>query len=392
MRTLMKPSLILVLLALFVSCSSERRINNPETSPASPIQGLWDPTTYQRSVLYCAKIYGDRIEQEDAVWLARNVDAVILGGEQGDKVVDYLKSLNPDLLSFRYFHLIGLHENDDAGDAVVGYDFVNHYFPEWFLLDGQGQRFTLPKNNRLWTMDVGQIGWRAYWTDQVLNRIAPYHYDGLMGDFATIDIRGYWAPNGLLTYNDSTWQIANEAYLDAIHQRMNFNGLAFVANTTEPDSRLDENYIINTRIHSVDGTNQQGFGMRVKGNPERPYVPPDKLVKSWDIVEAHAQLDKFFVAGAQPQPDPAQVSYCIGCYLMCKDGDNIYFNVDWVSDMDLLKMIFQLYGHILNYDYGQPVGKRYFEAGYWKRDFTNGTAILDLDLHLFTFLTKRAEA
>ena len=391
MKIYHKVPLVLAIPFLLSSCGSERRIANPEASFSPPVGGLWDPTTYQRSVLYCAKVYGDKIDWEDADWLAGHVDAIILGSPHGDRVVGYLKSLNPDLYTFRHFHLLGLHENDQAGGAVVGYEFVNEYFPEWFLLDALSQRFTMPKNGKLWAMDVGQIGWRAYWTNQVLSRISPYDYDGLLGDFATIDVRSYWAPNGLLNYNDSTWHIVNEAYLDTIHQRLNFNGLMFVANTTEPNSVLDNDYIVNTRVHSVDGSNWQGFAMRVKGNPEKPYVPQNQLIKSWEIVETHAQLGKVFIAGAQPQPDPAQMSYCVGCYLMCKCSDQIFFNVDWLSDMDLLKMIFDLYGDILNYDYGQPIGDRYFEAGYWKREFTKGTAILDLQLHLFTFQPKGNE-
>jgi len=331
---------------------------------------------------YCAY---DDITDEAMQWYAQHADLLITHEWQSDRL-QAIRSLNPDITILLY--KISLNKTNDSHGAH-GYEWVNQNHPEWFLLDKNGSRMTghdseYNRENVYW-LDWGNQGWRDYWCNSVLNDATSKGWDGVFMDCAFVDIKNYWAPNGILTYAaDSAFNTSMENFISGCYAQFQAAGKLLVPNSL--DCVYHEG-CWETRLAHCYGGLEEGFVNICQWNPERIWREEERWERQISALEHTGEQNKLYFAMAQNRGLNRQDTlYNVASYLMGKKNDKAFFCNEGVDGNVYSNFVtdYTTFKDIYTAPIGSPTGTRYKQDNLWQRNYTDGKVLVNPTYNSYT--------
>ena len=249
----------------------------------------------------------------------------------------------------------------------------------WFLLDSLGRRMTdqyneHSKKNVFW-MDWGNPEWRKYWTDDVVEDLEQGPWDGVMADCGFVNIRKYWAPNGILQYEtDEKFNSAIENFYAYAYKKINSIGKMLLPNSCEAINNWDQ------RLEHTHGGLNEGFVNICKWDKKNIWRSEKQWEKQISSLEKTCREGKVYFAMAHNRDLNRQdLLFSLASFLLGTNGKHGYFYNAGVKGYNFknYKKDYEEFKDIYETPIGKPVGKKYFEDGVWKRKYEQGLIIVN---------------
>lgn len=247
----------------------------------------------------------------------------------------------------------------------------------WFLLDKNGLLMTdqyseHSKKNVFW-MDWGNPAWQLFWAKDVVKDLKWGGWDGVMSDYSLVNIRTYWAPNGVLQYEtDMAFNAAIENFYTSVYKIFRSSKKMFLPNLCE----AIDNW--NRRIEYTDGGLDEGFINVFHYSKELIWRSEEQWAKQIHNLEETCEKGKIYFAMSHNRGLNRQdLLFNLASFLLGTDGKHGYFcninsleyNIDnYIRDYEEFKDIYEI-------PIGKPAGEKYYEDGVWKRNYTNGLVV-----------------
>lgn len=256
---------------------------------------------------------------------------------------------------------------------------ISEQHPDWFLLDMNGQRIVLQDGNSNWfLMDPGSLGWRSFYLERVRKFQADQNWDGVFLDNVPVTL-AFREADGLLPAaypTDVTYQAAIQEFLKFLYEEYfePSRKLLFANLVSRKD---DSNW--SDQINYLDGVMHEGWAIDWPDG----YRSPETWEKHLQLAEQTQQLGKHIILVSQgTQDDTALQSFAFASYMLINQGRAAfrYANSDDYNEI-------WLYDNYAS-DLGQALGERYPVGPAWKRDFSNGSVLVDPETHEVEIIIK----
>ncbi len=319
--------------------------------------------------------------EENLVTVAENFNFYILiqGNEdKRDLMIDY-GAQGPFIqyLEFESIQDPGSCNEEPEVNQVTAYigDFcmIDEEHPDWFLLDQNGERIRLEdKDNTWYMMDPGNEEWRAFFLERIKEFQADDpNWSGVFLDNLPITLAYREEENNIPAKypSDTSYQAVIQDFLKYLHENYfaPYNKL-LIGNFS---SRKDDSDWTR-HLPYLEGAMLEGWAIDV---PDR-YRP----VKRWEehmlLAEETQQLGKTILLVSRGERDDYELQkFAFASYLLINQG-NAYFRYAKGSDYQEV----WLYDNY-TYPLGTPLGARYQDGDAWRRNFSNGSVMVNPTTH-----------
>lgn len=240
----------------------------------------------------------------------------------------------------------------------------NH--PDWFLRDSNGEIIFHPAINEA-MMDIGNPGWQQFWLERAIEMQEEYGWQGVFLDNVMASLSGHQRrAETLANYPDNeTYQAAMEGFLRYIYtEYFQPQGIPLYGNITEArDSAVWFRY-----LQYLDGIMNESWAV----DWENRYRSPERWEEDMRLAEEVQAQGKHIILISQGQEDDIQrQQFAFASYLLVNNGRASFrytfssmYNQPWVYDN-------------YNVNLGPALGPRYAVGNLWRRDFTNGSVVVD---------------
>ena len=247
-----------------------------------------------------------------------------------------------------------------AGDFCA----ISQSHPDWFLLDGDGNRIVSRKNT--YYMDPGNEGFRAFWLQRARELQETYGWDSIFLDNVEASRVKMLDTNGSLAKypDDASYQHAVEGFLAYIRQNyFQPRGKPMYANIVSvADEAVWDSY-----LQYLDGAMVESFATDWSDG----YRTQDEWNQQMDQAQHALSQGKTLILVAQgDEADQKLQNLAFASYLLIANG-NAFFRY---SNSDSYRELW-LYENY-NLDLGAPLGDRYKYKGGWRRDFAHGYVVV----------------
>lgn len=317
---------------------------------------------------------------DDIFQIAQWFDLYILiqGDEDNRDVVDNLGVEGP-ILQYVNFDSIqdpgSCVENpkiNQVADLPGDFCQISEQHPDWFLFDMNGQRIVLQDDSSNWyLMDPGNLGWRSFYLDRVKKFQADPNWDGVFLDNLPVTL-AFREADGTLPAaypTDDAYQTAIQEFLKFLYEEyFQPNRKLLFANLV---SRKDDADWVN-HINYLDGAMHEGWAIDWPDG----YRSPEVWEKHMQLAEQTQRLGKYIILVSQgTQEDSTLQRFAFASYMLVNHGRAAfrYANSD---DYDEI-WLYDTYAASL----GEALGDRYPLGSAWKRDFSNGSVLVNPETH-----------
>lgn len=258
--------------------------------------------------------------------------------------------------------------------AYVG-DFcmIDEEHPDWFLLDQNGDRIRLEDKDNIWyVMDPGNTEWRAFF----LERIKEFqgndpNWSGVFLDNLPITL-AYREEEGNVPAkypDDASYQAVIQDFLKYLHENYFApNQKLLIGNFS---SRKDDSDWIR-HLTYLEGAMLEGWAIDV---PDR-YRPVERWEQHMRLAEETQQRGKIILLVSRGERDDYELQqFAFASYLLINQG-KAYFRYAKGSEYQEV----WLYNNY-TYPLGSPLGARYQDGDAWRRDFENGSVMVNPATH-----------
>jgi hypothetical protein len=363
---------------LVTACAAE--VKTP-VSPATPI-GTLTPTSQPPQDVSIRKAWFYKPPNDGNLTLIANqFDFFILS--KGDELErDQLLALGAKRPILQYVRFEAIMDPGSCtrkpwqnNVAFLPGDFcqISAEHPDWFLLDQNGQRIVDPYGGENFVMmDPGNPGWRAFFLERVRQtQEADKNWGGVFLDNVEVTAARYEKKQrSLAAYpNEAQYQAAVQGFLQYL--RINYfqpTGRLLFANLIARKDETDW-----TRyLTYLDGAMHEGWAIDW---PNR-YRPAEIWEEQMTLAEQTQEMGKFIVLISQGKRDDLELQkFAFASYLLIDQGRAAFryansqsYAEAWLYDDYKLKL-------------GQALGPRYQEGNAWRRDFTNGSVLVNPQTH-----------
>jgi hypothetical protein len=249
---------------------------------------------------------------------------------------------------------------------------ISEQHQDWFLLDLSGQRIALQDGNSTWyLMDPGNTGWRSFFLERVKNFQTDPNWDGVFLDNVPVTLAFREADGSLpAAYpNDVSYQAAVQEFLKILFEEyFQPNRKLLFANLV---SRKDDTFWVN-HINYLDGAMHEGWAI--------DWPDGYRSAETWEthmrLAEQTQQLGKYIILVSQgTQEDTTLQNFAFASYMLINHGRAAfrYANSDDYNEI----WLYDNYASSL----GDALGDRYPVGLAWKRDFSNGSVLVNPETH-----------
>ena len=256
---------------------------------------------------------------------------------------------------------------------------ISEQHPDWFLLDFNGQRIALQDGNSTWyLMDPGNAGWRSFFLERVKFFQADPNWDGAFLDNVPVTLAFREADGNLpAAYSDDArYQAAIQEFLRFLYEEyFQPNRKLLFANLV---SRKDDTDWVN-HIAYLDGAMHEGWAIDWPDG----YRPAETWETHMRLAEQTQQLGKYIILVSQgTQEDITLQNFAFASYMLINHGRAAfrYANSDDYNEI----WIYENYATSL----GDALGDRYPVGLAWKRDFSNGSVLVNSETHEVEIIIK----
>lgn len=327
-----------------------------------------------------AWFYKPPLDDNELFLLAREFDFFILTrGDEAER--DQLLALGAPRPILQYLRFDAIHalENCEARPrrnqvAYLAGDYcrISRDHPDWFLLNRAGARiFQFFEDQAYVMMDPGSAGWREFFLERVRDSQSDPNWGGVFLDnlevtFAFRESAGEFP----LAYPDEKNYLAASQGMLEFLQREYFqpNQKLLFANIA---ARKDDADWMSYIAH-LDGAMHEGWAVDW---PDR-YRSADKWEKQMVLAEETQAAGKFILLVSQgTQADVDLQRFAYASYLLVNNGraafrfgNSGHYRDAWFYSNYYIEL-------------GQPLGPRYRDGDAWRRDFVNGSVLVNPETH-----------
>ncbi len=336
----------------------------PESiSPTTPLQAAGESISVR--LAWFSKPPSDSLEL-----LARNFDLVILT-HKDEHVRDRLRALGKTGPILAYLTLIEIRDPGSCTEVPYGNQVANHpgdfcrisaEHPDWFLLDHLGHRI---HKNDVYLMDAGNAAYRAFWLERARELIEKYGWDGIFIDNVDSNLRRVLSQYlALPAYDEAGYQQAIEGFLAYVYEGyFKPSRHPVIANILDPTDQVWPRY-----LKYLDGAMLEDFAVDWYDG----YLSPSDWEKQLTLLEQATSQKKTLILVAQGhRADLSRQTFALASYLLIAN-EKTYFRY---ANADHYAEIWMYPNYALSL--GNPLGKRYREGNFWRRDFSNGYVLVD---------------
>ncbi|MBC8503791.1 MAG: hypothetical protein H8D34_02975 [Chloroflexi bacterium] len=319
--------------------------------------------------------------------IAQNFDTFVLT-KQDFAERDQLKELGVDAPIMQYLLFENIHDpgsctknpwRNQVAYNVGDFCTISEDHPDWFLLNVDGSRM-FSKNSGdqdFVRMDPGNSGWRNFWLERAAEGQEDLGWEGVFMDnveasFSKFERIGVY-PAAYPTEAD---------FLAEVEEALAY----YYINYFQPKGRPLFANIISLRdpevwfryMQYLDGAMIEGWAVDWSDG----YLSPEKWNEHMYIAEKTQALGKQVILVSQgDQNNVERQQFAFASYLLINHGlasfryaDASAYNEAWYYN---------------NYyiDIGEPLGVRYQDGNEWRRDFSNGTVIVNPKKHTAEIIT-----
>ena len=340
------------------------------------------------SLGYCAY---DAITTEAINWYSQHAEFLIIHEWQKDKM-KAIKAINPNIIIILY--KISINKVDESHGAH-GFEWINHNHQEWFLRDNNGNLMTdldseYSRENVYW-LDWGNQGWRDYWCNSVLNDAISQGWDGVFMDCAFVDIKSYWAPNGILTYpTNASFNTAMEGFISNCYNQFQAKSKILVPNSADC---VSYNGYWESRLAHSHGGLDEGFVTICQWAPEQMWRTEEEWERQIAALEYTGEQNKIYYAMTHNRGLNRQDTlYNVASYLIGKKNEKAFFYNAGVKGYYYNNYVkdYNTFQDIYNAPIGSPTGSRYKQDNVWQRDYSNGKVLVNPTSNSYTITLDRS--
>jgi hypothetical protein len=256
---------------------------------------------------------------------------------------------------------------------------ISEQHSDWFLLDMNGQRIVLQDGSNNWyMMDPGNTGWRSFFLDRVRKFQADPNWDGVFLDNVPVTLAFREADGKLpAAYpTDARYQSTIQEFLKFLYEEyFQPSRKLLFANLV---SRKDDTDWVNN-INYLNGAMHEGWAIDWPDG----YRSVETWEKHMQLAEQTQQLGKYIILVSQgTQEDTTLQKFAFASYMLINHGRAAfrYANSDDYNEI-------WLYDNYAN-SLGTALSDRYRVGSAWKRDFSNGSVLVDPESHEVEIIIK----
>lgn len=312
-------------------------------------------------------------EKESLPVLAENYDIFVLTHkDEGQR--DQLKSLGVESPIYVYLQLVEIRDPGSCTEGPQGNqvayepgDFceISEKHPDWFLLDQDGQRIVT--GNNTYYMDAGNPEYRAFWLERAKALQEEYDWDGVFIDNVEVSLNKLESMEITPAKypNDASYQVAIEGFLKYLYENyFEPNKQPVLANIIS----VDDWEVWLRYLQYLDGAMIEAFAVDWSNGYRSPTDWKEQMTAA---EQALAQGKTLILVSQSGVARPKHQLFSLASYLLVANK-NAYFRY---ADSDNYREISIYENYSL--DLGAPLGPRYKDGTFWRRDFTNGTVLID---------------
>lgn len=313
----------------------------------------------------------------DAATVASNFSNVILtGGDESFRDQLVVAGFASSIL--QYYRSDGIQDpgsctaspsNNQIAYKTGDFCDISKNHPDWFLLDTSGNRMPTSPGSSYYRMDPGNEGWRNFFVTRLLEIDQQKGWSGVFLDNVEASLAEIQR-DGLTPakYPDNaSYQAAVNGFLQYLHQNyaQPYNRPVMANIIARSDEAQWFNY-----MPSLDGAMQERWA--VPWSSTTGYLSETKWSSDMALAEKTQAQGKFILLVAQgSKTDTARQNFAFASYLLVSNGyasfrytDSSIYKEVWLYDNYKVQL-------------GTPLGARYQTGTAWRRDFTNGSVIVD---------------
>jgi hypothetical protein len=256
--------------------------------------------------------------------------------------------------------------NNQAAYKVGDFCYISQNHPDWFLLDQYGRRITVTSGGDYYRMDPANAGWRQFILSRVLESQNQHGWTSLFLDNVEAGLSKFYGPKPVKYPDNPSYQAAVAGFLQYLH--VNYSqkyGRTIVGNIV---ARADDAVWFNY-LQYLDGAMQERFAVNWD---ETSYLSASKWAGDLAFMEKTQANGKFVILVAPGNlSDLKRQNFAFASYLLMNQGRAAFrystddsYRESWLYDNYKVKL-------------GSPLGPRYQQGDYWRRDFKNGYVIVD---------------
>jgi putative glycosyl hydrolase-like family 15 (GHL15) protein len=250
----------------------------------------------------------------------------------------------------------------------VGYCWANAHHPDWFTTDQSGNRIEWGPWGGHWQMDVGSSAYQDQWFANVLSELKQNGWDGVAIDNVNDDPSGYFGNRVSQEYPTKTaYAAATRSFLARVGPALISSGFLVLPNiqaSADPSVWADWTQFTSGAVRQ--------YWMKWDSPNEDAYFDGADWLAVMGILENLQRAGKIMIADtpATPWPDVRAMRYARASFLVGWDGGASALSIEsgptgrahpeWMIDI------------------GQPLGSRYQVGSAWRRNYTGGTAIVNI--------------
>jgi hypothetical protein len=380
------PLILLIVLAMLLSPWKIIPVRADDPGPVPPVEpGLTIPTSDPLAPdanfeVRLAWFYKPP-ESASLSILASNYNFFILS--KGDEAIrDQLIGLGARKPFLQYLRSEAIHDPGSCtaqpwrnNVAYLPGDFcmISRDHPDWFLLDRNGSRIVDSYSNQnFYLMDPMNSGWQAFFLDRVRQSLSDSNWGGVFLDNLEVTLSFREKQNEIPAKypDDASYLNATQTLLRVLYTTyFKPNGKLLFANIV---SRKDET-LFPTYMTYLDGAMNEGWSI---DNPNR-WRPVEAWEKQMNLAEqVQAQGKYIILVGQGTQSDAELERFAFASWLLVANGRTSFrygnsanYRQVWLYDHYRLNL-------------GQPLGPRYQTGTTWRRNFTNGSVVVDPSTHV----------
>jgi hypothetical protein len=314
---------------------------------------------------------------EDLLKVSENFSFYILiqGNEdQRDLMIDYgAEGPFIQYLEFESIQDPGSCKDEPEVNQVTAFagDFcqIDEEHPDWFLHDQYGERIRLEDKDNIWyVMDPGNQEWRAFFLERIiLFQASDPNWSGVFLDNLPLTL-AYREEDGDVPAKyptDASYQAAIQGFLQYLDENYFSPHNKFLIGNFS--SRKDDSDWTRHLTH-LSGAMLEGWAIDV---PDR-YRPVERWEEHMLLAEETQQLGKTILLVSRGDRNDYELQqFAFASYLLINQG-NAYFRYAHGS-------VYQEVWLYDNYAYplGDSLGPRYRDGEAWRRDFANGSVMVN---------------
>ncbi len=290
-------------------------------------------------------------------------------------LIPALKAHNPGLKALVYKDF-SFSSSDGCSNATsgVGYCKTNADHPDWFLTDPLGRRLNSSGYPDAWMMDVGNPGYQTAWLSNVLADLRSGGWDGVFMDDTNADMGWHLAGRTIARYPTSaSWRAATRSMLAKVGPALISAGFLAVPNLSTPWAPdYDAQATWSDWLRFTSGAAQEYYGKW--GMASSGWLAGDDWRYRQQFQELTEQAGKIFLGITYaPRSDARTMTWARANFLLFDrpaNGGALVFEFTDPEAQDP-------YAAAWTADVGSPLGSRFRVGAAWRRNFSDGTVLVN---------------